>query len=46
MDTVKISNEQAKEFAWSIFSEIENYVNEHQEEYELFLLEENRRANL
>ena len=39
-----ISNKQAEEFAKAIFADIENYVNEHLEEFEEFLKEEERLA--
>jgi len=35
-----ISKKQAEEFAKAIFADIENYVNEHLEEFEEFLKEE------
>ena len=40
MEFIKINSEQAKEFAWAIFSEIEIYVNEHADEFEEFLKNE------
>lgn len=40
MEFIKINSEQAKEFAWAIFGEIEAYVNEHAEEFEEFLRSE------
>ena len=41
MGKIKINKEQAKTFAWAIFADIEDYVNEHQAEYQEFLKNEN-----
>lgn len=40
MEEIRLSKKQAEEFAWSIFAEIEAYVNEHAEEYQEFLRNE------
>ena len=37
MPTFLISDVQAKEFARTIFADIDNFVREHQEEYDAFL---------
>lgn len=39
-DEFYISKSQAKEFAKAIFADIEDYVNEHLEEYQQFLIDE------
>ena len=43
MDGIKLNKQQAKEFAMSIFADIEAYVNEHEKEYQEFLLEEQQK---
>lgn len=45
MEAVVISRKQAKEFARMIYRDIRQFVNEHQEEYKVFLLEEEAKEN-
>ncbi len=39
MIKVNISNAQAKEIAYCIFTDIKSYISEHKEEYEKFSLQ-------
>ncbi len=45
MEAVVISQRQAKEFARMIYRDIRQFVEEHREEYEAFLLEEEAKEN-
>ena len=45
MATVRLSQKQAKEFARMIYRDIRQFVEEHREEYEAFLLEEEVKEN-
>lgn len=46
MEAVIISHRQAKEFARMIYRDIRQFVEEHREEYEAFLLEEEAKENV
>lgn len=45
MEEVQLNNKQAKQFAKAIYSEIDSYIQKHRDEYEKFLMENERDNN-